>query len=170
VARDETGNVAAFDPAENEHRNHILSTSTVPARISPELAREATEIAEQIAAGLHYVGVLGVEFFVLPDGAGILVNEIAPRVHNSGHWTEAVCVTDQFEQHIRAILGWPLGSPARLANVVMENLLGDEAEGLAKRLGSEMRPHLYGKRDARPGRKMGHVNRVGAPVRMRSNF
>ena len=108
---------------------------------------------------LDYVGVLGVEFFVLGDGA-LLVNEIAPRVHNSGHWTEAVCVTDQFEQHIRAVLGWPLGDPSRLADVVMENQIGDEIDALPASLGPGGRPHAYGKTEVRPGRKMGHINRV----------
>jgi 5-(carboxyamino)imidazole ribonucleotide synthase len=159
IARGADGAVAAFEPAENVHRNHILHTSTVPAAISPALADEAAEAAARIAGALGYVGVMGVEFFVL--GEELLVNEIAPRVHNSGHWTEAVCVTDQFEQHIRAISGWPLGDPTRLAPVVMENLIGDEALDLPARLGPGTRPHLYGKRKARPGRKMGHLNRIG---------
>src|SRR5690606_25147122 len=98
--------------------------------------------------------VLGVELFVLPGGR-LLVNEIAPRVHNSGHWTEAVCVTDQFEQHVRAVCGWPLGDPARLAGVVMDNLVGDEIAAIPTRLGKGTRPHAYGKAESRPGRKMG---------------
>jgi len=158
VARGLDGTVRAFEPAENIHRHHILHTSTVPAAISPGLARAAAEAAEAIATALDYVGVLGVEFFVTGDD--LLVNEIAPRVHNSGHWTEAVCVTDQFEQHIRAICGWPLGDPARLADVVMENLIGEEGIDVAGRLGAGVRPQLYGKRDARPGRKMGHLNHI----------
>jgi 5-(carboxyamino)imidazole ribonucleotide synthase len=161
VTRGGDGGVAAFEPAENVHRNHILHTSTVPAAISPALAARAVEAATRIAGALDYIGVLGVEFFV--SGDGLLVNEIAPRVHNSGHWTEAVCITDQFEQHIRAICGWPLGDPARLTPVVMENLIGEEALGLPARLGPGIRPHLYGKREARAGRKMGHLNHVREP-------
>jgi 5-(carboxyamino)imidazole ribonucleotide synthase len=159
VARGIDGEVAAFEPAENVHRKHILHTSTVPAHISPELASGAINYAALIAGALNYVGVLGVEFFVTGDA--LLVNEIAPRVHNSGHWTEAVCVTDQFEQHIRAICGWPLGDPTRLAPVAMENLIGDEMDGIPGRLGPGVRPQLYGKAEARPGRKMGHLNRIG---------
>ncbi len=120
VARGLDGSVAAFEPAENVHRDHILKTSTVPADIRGKTATRAIEIAGEIVTALDYVGVLGVEFFVL-EGGKLLVNEIAPRVHNSGHWTEAVAITDQFEQHIRAIAGWPLGDPTRLADVVMEN-------------------------------------------------
>jgi 5-(carboxyamino)imidazole ribonucleotide synthase len=158
VARGMDGAVRAFEPAENVHRDHILFTSTVPAAIGPRLAETAVAAAATLVEQLGYVGVLGVEFFVTGDS--LLVNEIAPRVHNSGHWTEAVCVTDQFEQHIRAICGWPLGDPARLAPVVMENLLGAAALDLPDRLTPGLRPHLYGKRDARPGRKMGHLNRI----------
>jgi len=159
VARNGSGETAAFDPAENVHREHILKTSTVPAAIGAKTARQAREVAEAIVGALDYAGVLGVEFFVLADGA-LLVNEIAPRVHNSGHWTEAVCVTDQFEQHVRAVLGWPLGDPTRLADVVMENQIGDEIEALPRTLGAGERPHAYGKAEVRPGRKMGHINRV----------
>jgi len=162
VARGLTGEVKAYDAAENVHRDHILHTSTVPAAISPALARQASMVAKAIVIALDYVGVLGVEFFVVSaDGRQtLLVNEIAPRVHNSGHWTEAVCLTDQFEQHIRAIAGWPLGDPARLADVVMENLIGDEALALPASLDGNTQPHLYGKIEARPGRKMGHINRI----------
>ncbi len=127
VARNAAGHVAAYEPSENVHRDHILKTSTVPASIKGKTAARAIELASQIVTALDYVGVLGVEFFVLAGGK-LLVNEIAPRVHNSGHWTEAVCVTDQFEQHIRAVLNWPLGDPTRLADVVMENLIGDEID------------------------------------------
>jgi len=158
-ARGRDGAVRAFEPAENVHRDHILATSTVPAAISPALAEAAIAAANAIAGALNYVGVLGVEFFV--TGQTLKVNEIAPRVHNSGHWTEAVCVTDQFEQHIRAICGWPLGDPTRLAPVVMENLIGDELAAVPARLAAGIRPQLYGKREARPGRKMGHLNHVG---------
>jgi 5-(carboxyamino)imidazole ribonucleotide synthase len=159
VARGIDGATAAFDPAENVHRDGILFTSTVPAAVSAETATEAVRHATTIAAALDYVGVLGVEFFVLADG-GLVVNEIAPRVHNSGHWTEAVCITDQFEQHIRAIAGWPLGDPSRMADVVMENLVGEEIGVIPHRLEPATRPHAYGKAESRPGRKMGHINRV----------
>jgi 5-(carboxyamino)imidazole ribonucleotide synthase len=159
VARGADGALAPFDPAENVHRDGILATSTVPASVSAETARHAQDLAGRIASALDYVGVLGVEFFVLGE-ANLLVNEIAPRVHNSGHWTEAVCVTDQFEQHIRAVAGWPLGDPSRLADVVMENLIGDEIAAIPGRLGSAIRPHAYGKTESRPGRKMGHLNIV----------
>ena len=161
VARGVGGDTAAFEPAENVHRDHILKTSTVPARITGRTAARAIDIAARIATALDYVGVLGVEFFVLKGGK-LLVNEIAPRVHNSGHWTEAVCVTDQFEQHIRAVCGWPLGDPTRLADVVMENLIGDEIGAIPARLGPGARPQAYGKAESRAGRKMGHINRIGA--------
>ncbi len=162
VARAATGEIRAFDPAENVHRNHMLHTSTVPAGIPETTADTARAIAGSIAAALDYVGVLGVEFFVVPAETTprLLVNEIAPRVHNSGHWTEAVCVTDQFEQHIRAICGWPLGDPRRLADIEMVNLVGPEVLDVAERLESGEQPHVYGKAEARDGRKMGHLNRV----------
>jgi len=162
VARGVDGATAAFDPAENVHRNGILFTSTLPANISDATAEAAQRHAATITQALDYVGVLGVEFFVLADG-NLIVNEIAPRVHNSGHWTEAVCITDQFEQHIRAIAGWPLGDPARLADVVMENLIGDEIGAIPAQLSAGIRPHAYGKTESRPGRKMGHLNRIKAP-------
>jgi 5-(carboxyamino)imidazole ribonucleotide synthase len=161
VARNAAGEVRSYDPAENVHRHHILHTSTVPAAIAPGLAKHAAMLAKVIVVALDYVGVLGVEFFVLGgDRPTLLVNEIAPRVHNSGHWTEAVCLTDQFEQHIRAICGWPLGDPARLADVVMENLVGDEVLQVPGTLDGNTQPHLYGKTEIRSGRKMGHVNRI----------
>ncbi len=159
IARGLDGTTAAFDPAENVHRDGILATSTLPANIAPATAEMARAFAAGIAEALGYVGVLGVEFFVLADGS-LIVNEIAPRVHNSGHWTEAVCVTDQFEQHIHAIAGWPLGDPTRLADVVMENLVGDAIGAIPGRLGPGIRPHAYGKAESKPGRKMGHLNRV----------
>lgn len=162
VARNAAGEVRAFDAAENVHQNHILKTSTVPADIPPILARQAAMAATAIVIALDYVGVLGVEFFVVPgaERPSLLVNEIAPRVHNSGHWTEAVCVTDQFEQHIRAVANWPLGDVTRTADVVMENLIGAEADDVIALLGPGVRPHLYGKAESRPGRKMGHVNKI----------
>lgn len=158
VARNGAGAVVTYDPAENVHRDHILKTSTLPAAIDAVTTRNAVDAARAIADALGYVGVMGVEFFVA--GENLLVNEIAPRVHNSGHWTQAVCVTDQFENHIRAICGWPLGDTTRLADVVMENLIGDEIHGIATTLTAGAQPHVYGKTEARAGRKMGHINRV----------
>ena len=161
VARNAAGEVRAFDAAENVHRHHILFTSTVPANVPPGVEKHAAMLAKVIVVALDYVGVLGVEFFVIPgERPTLMVNEIAPRVHNSGHWTEAVCLTDQFEQHIRAVLGWPLGDPARMADVVMENLVGDEVDIVPTGLDGNTQPHLYGKTEIRPGRKMGHVNRI----------
>ncbi|SFC96960.1 5-(carboxyamino)imidazole ribonucleotide synthase [Devosia psychrophila] len=161
VARNLSGEVRAFDAAENVHRHHILFTSTVPADIPPGVEKHAAMLAKVIVVALDYVGVLGVEFFVIPgDRPSLMVNEIAPRVHNSGHWTEAVCLTDQFEQHIRAVLGWPLGDPTRMADVVMENLVGDEVLIVPGELDGNTQPHLYGKTEIRPGRKMGHINRI----------
>jgi 5-(carboxyamino)imidazole ribonucleotide synthase len=159
LARGLDGAIAAFDPAENVHEGGILATSTVPAAIGAATAEAAKTHATTIATALDYVGVLGVEFFVLADGS-LIVNEIAPRVHNSGHWTEAVCVTDQFEQHIRAVAGWPLGDPARLADVVMDNLIGDAVAAVPARPGAATRAHAYGKAESSPGRKMGHRHRI----------
>ncbi|MCF1710478.1 5-(carboxyamino)imidazole ribonucleotide synthase [Tabrizicola sp. J26] len=159
AARGLDGSVACFDPGENVHRDGILRTTTVPARLSPNQRSDAILIAARILNALDYVGVLGVELFV--TAGGLIVNEIAPRVHNSGHWTQNGCAVDQFEQHIRAIAGWPLGDGARYADVVMENLIGDDilrVPGLAKDADTAL--HLYGKGAPRPGRKMGHVNRV----------
>ncbi len=160
IARGVNGDVAAFDAAENEHRDHILWRSHVPGAIPPEQSEKAGTIATAIIEALDYVGVLGVEFFALPGGA-LLVNEIAPRVHNSGHWTQDAAYVSQFEQQIRAVAGWPLGDPVRHSDVVMENLIGDDVSGwdlLAAEPGTHV--HLYGKAEARPGRKMGHVNRT----------
>lgn len=159
VARDVNGMMACFDVTENIHRNQILHTSTVPANISQELAAEAVFVAQRMAEALDYVGVMGVEFFVGEDV--LYVNEIAPRVHNSGHWTQNACITSQFEQHMRAVAGWPLGATRRHSDAVMTNLLGDEAHDwlkLASEPGTAL--HLYGKSVARPGRKMGHINRI----------
>ena len=159
VARNVDGRTACFDVTENVHRNQILHTSTVPANISEELAAEAIFVAQRMAEALDYVGVMGVEFFVGDDV--LYVNEIAPRVHNSGHWTQNACTVSQFEQHMRAIAGWPLGATRRHSDAVMTNLLGDETHDwlkLAAEPGTAL--HLYGKADARPGRKMGHINRI----------
>jgi 5-(carboxyamino)imidazole ribonucleotide synthase len=155
AARGIDGAFAAYDPPENMHRDHILRRSLVPSRLSDTQADEAKRIAKTIADALGYVGVLAVELFVA-KGA-LLVNEIAPRVHNSGHWTIEACVTSQFEQHIRAVAGWPLGDPARHSDAVMDNLIGDEADDWKKLAESGGGLHLYGKAESRPGRKMGHV-------------
>ncbi|HZP77473.1 MAG TPA: 5-(carboxyamino)imidazole ribonucleotide synthase [Pseudolabrys sp.] len=163
AARGHDGAVECFDVTENEHRDHILKVSKVPAAVSAAVAAEARRIAEAIAGAFSYVGVLAVEMFVVRDGAGhtVLVNEIAPRVHNSGHWTIDGASVSQFEQHIRAVAGWPLGKPVRRGRVEMTNLIGPEAHDYGKwLLLPDTAVHLYGKKDARPGRKMGHVTRV----------
>jgi 5-(carboxyamino)imidazole ribonucleotide synthase len=162
AARGHEGPVECFDVTENEHRDHILKVSRAPATVSDATAQEARHIAETIAQKFGYVGVLAVEMFVLRDG-GLLVNEIAPRVHNSGHWTLDGASVSQFEQHIRAVAGWPLGKPIRHGRVEMINLIGNEVEDYQKWLsvpGAAL--HLYGKATVRPGRKMGHVTRVFA--------
>ncbi len=162
AARSPSGEVACFDPGENVHRDGILHTTTVPARLSAAQRMDAVLLAAKILNALDYVGVLGVELFVTPQG--FTVNEIAPRVHNSGHWTQNGCAVDQFEQHIRAVAGWPLGDGSRYADVVMENLIGDDMDRvpeLAKQRDTAL--HLYGKADVKPGRKMGHVNIVKRP-------
>lgn len=159
AARSADGAVAAFDPGENVHSDGILRTTTVPARLTASQRTDAVLLAAKIANALNYVGVLGVELFVTSDG--LIVNEIAPRVHNSGHWTQNGCTVDQFEQHIRAIAGWPLGDGQRYADVVMENLIGDDMDrvpALAKTPDCAL--HLYGKAETKPGRKMGHVNHI----------
>ncbi|MFN3262663.1 MAG: 5-(carboxyamino)imidazole ribonucleotide synthase [Pikeienuella sp.] len=160
AARGADGAVAAFDPGENVHEGGILRRTTVPAHSAPAVRQAAREIAGRILAALDYVGVIGVEFFETAEGR-LLVNEIAPRVHNTGHWTIEATATDQFRQHIKAICLWPLGDPSRHADAVMENLIGDEA-GAWARLSAEPGAalHLYGKAEPRPGRKMGHVTRL----------
>ncbi|MBA2588968.1 MAG: 5-(carboxyamino)imidazole ribonucleotide synthase [Alphaproteobacteria bacterium] len=158
AARGADGAFAAFDPPENEHEHHILRRSTVPSRLSAAQVNDAKAMAKTIADALDYVGVLAVELFVGKDGA-LLVNEIAPRVHNSGHWTIEACACSQFEQHIRAVAGWPLGDPARHADAVMENVIGHEADAWES-LAKSGALHLYGKKEARPGRKMGHITRL----------
>jgi 5-(carboxyamino)imidazole ribonucleotide synthase len=163
AARANDGTVECFDVTENEHRDHILKTSRVPAALPEPAAREAKRIAETIARAFGYVGVLAVEMFVLRDGGEILVNEIAPRVHNSGHWTLDGASVSQFEQHIRAVAGWTLAKPIRHGRVEMTNLIGNEVEGYASWLGVPgAAVHLYGKTVIRPGRKMGHITRVFA--------
>lgn len=160
AARDRHGNVAIFDIAENVHKNGILATSTVPAAIAPKTANAARMAAEKLLHALDYVGVLGLELFVLEDGT-LLANEFAPRVHNSGHWTEAACAISQFEQHIRAVAGLPLGAAERHSDCVMENLIGDDVDHVPAILAQKNAVlHLYGKKEARAGRKMGHVTRI----------
>jgi 5-(carboxyamino)imidazole ribonucleotide synthase len=160
VARAADGAVATYPPVENRHVNHILDTTIAPASLSPETAQEAETIARDIATRLDLVGVLAVEMFVTRDGK-LLVNELAPRPHNSGHWTIDACATSQFEQLVRAICGLPLGSTERHADAVMKNLIGDEVETWRDAIADPTaRLHLYGKREVFPGRKMGHVTRL----------
>lgn len=159
AARARDGAVACFDPGANDHKAGILRRTTVPAPIPASLRSDAVLLAGRVLQALDYTGVLGVELFVTSDG--LVVNEIAPRVHNSGHWTQQGCAVDQFEQHIRAITGWPLGNGERHADVVMENLIGDDMDRLSALAGDPgVSLHLYGKAETRPGRKMGHINRV----------
>lgn len=159
AARGLDGSVACFDPGENEHRDGILHKTQVPATIPSRLRADAVLMAAQILGALDYVGVMGVELFVTKDG--LIVNEIAPRVHNSGHWTQNGCAVDQFEQHIRAITGLPLGDGVRHSDVMMENLIGDDLSRVPGLLREpHIALHLYGKTDVKPGRKMGHFNRI----------
>ena len=159
-ARGAQGDIRLFDPVENVHKGGILRTSTVPASLSDKTAENARKITADVLDALNYIGVIGVEFFVLPSGQ-LIVNEFAPRVHNSGHWTMDACAVCQFEQHIRAVAGWPLGDPSRHSNAIMTNLIGDEIYAW-KQIAEEKNAslHLYGKEEARAGRKMGHVNRI----------
>ena len=158
VARGLDGGMAAFDPTENRHKNHILDRSFAPAPIADALGKRACEMAETIASALDLVGLLAVEMFVTRDG-GLLVNEIAPRPHNSGHWTMNACDTCQFEQFARAICGQPLGPTTRYADAVMTNLIVERVhEWRAALANPKAHLHLYGKTEARAGRKMGHVN------------
>jgi 5-(carboxyamino)imidazole ribonucleotide synthase len=160
VARGLDGATRAYVPVENRHRNHILAETIAPAAMAPQQARAAETLAARLAAGLGIVGLLAVELFEARDGR-LLVNEIAPRPHNSGHWTIDACLCSQFEQLVRAVCGLPLASPERHSDAVMTNLLGDEARDWARYLAeADARLHLYGKSEARPGRKMGHVTRL----------
>ena len=170
VARSLEGAMVAYDLCENEHDRHILARTHVPARVPLGVEAAAKALAAKAIEALDYVGVLAVELFVARDAAGgarLLVNELAPRVHNSGHWTIEGAQTSQFEQHIRAIAGWPLGSPTRRGRIEMSNLIGGQAEAWRDILAEpELSLHLYGKLERRAGRKMGHVTRVFAePVR-----
>jgi 5-(carboxyamino)imidazole ribonucleotide synthase len=165
AARSADGHVECFDVTENEHSDHILKISRAPAAIPEALAEQARAIAQTIANALNYVGVLAVEMFVVQEagGAKVLVNEIAPRVHNSGHWTLDGASISQFEQHIRAIAGWPLGKPVRHGPVTMINLIGNDIDSYEQWLTAPgATVHLYGKGPPRPGRKMGHVTQIGA--------
>jgi 5-(carboxyamino)imidazole ribonucleotide synthase len=158
AARGRDGAVAAYPLGENRHEAGVLRRTIAPAAVSEALTAEALRIARAVLGGLDYVGVLGVELFELADGR-LLVNEIAPRVHNTGHWTQDGCGCDQFQQHIRAVAGWPLGPVAAHARVEMENLLGAEVDRWRELAADPAaRLHLYGKGEPRPGRKMGHVN------------
>ncbi len=161
AARDFQGNVVFYDCPRNEHRNQILAESHVPANVSPEIEQLAQAYTAKIAEKLQYVGILTVEFFVLGPGeiTPLIVNEIAPRVHNSGHWTMDACVFDQFENHIRAISGWALGNTKRHSNAMMVNIVGADMEQWSEHAGNKNAIlHLYGKAETRDGRKMGHVN------------
>jgi 5-(carboxyamino)imidazole ribonucleotide synthase len=160
VARNPAGEIALYEPARNHHKHHILDTSTVPAGVPPKVAHAAEAIARQIAGEIDLIGLLAVEMFVSKDGR-VLVNELAPRPHNSGHWSQDGAVTSQFEQHVRAVCGLPLGNPSRHSDTVMTNLIGDEVETWPQLLADpDVKLHLYGKAEARPGRKMGHWNRI----------
>lgn len=161
-ARGQDGSVACYDPGENVHKDGILDTTTVPARLSPSHRTDVVLIAARILNALDYVGVMGVELFVTPQG--LIVNEIAPRVHNSGHWTQNGCTICQFEQHIRAVAGWPLGDGTRHSDVVMENLIGDDVARVAEFAKTGAAIHLYGKAAVKAGRKMGHINRIIRPA------
>ncbi|MDD9798018.1 MAG: 5-(carboxyamino)imidazole ribonucleotide synthase [Alphaproteobacteria bacterium] len=156
-ARAFDGTIAVFDSVENRHEKAILRQTFAPAHINNSMAEAAQEIATKLLTALDYIGILAVELFVCGDK--LLVNEIAPRVHNSGHWTQDACHTSQFEQHIRAIAGWPLGDPTRHHDAIMRNLLGDEINHTqAIRDEPNAKIHIYGKHTVRPQRKMGHVN------------
>jgi 5-(carboxyamino)imidazole ribonucleotide synthase len=161
AARGADGTLAVFDATENAHRHHILDISYAPARVAPGIAAAAREHVAAVARGLDLVGLVALEMFLLPDGR-LIGNEIAPRPHNSGHWTMDACIASQFEQHIRAVVGLPLGVPDRHHDAAMRNLIGPEGmaawPGLQGQAG--IAPHLYGKAEARPGRKMGHANRL----------
>ena len=163
AARSLDGEFVAYDVCENRHKHHILDKTLLPASISAKTETSAKEAAKKIGDALGYVGVFAVEFFVAGSGDQevLLVNEIAPRVHNSGHWTLGGAETSQFEQHIRAVSGWPLGSVKRLGQIDMENLIGDDIARWPDLLAeSGLFIELYGKREARAGRKMGHITRV----------
>lgn len=165
VARATDGSVATFPVCENMHRDHVLDITVVPARVSQKVERAAPELARDIAEKLELVGILAVEMFLKTDGE-LLVNELAPRPHNSGHWTIEACATSQFEQHVRAVCGLPLGATDILQPAAMANLLGDvwqaaEPDWAAALRSPGVHLHLYGKREPRPRRKMGHLTGFG---------
>jgi 5-(carboxyamino)imidazole ribonucleotide synthase len=163
AARGRDGSCAAYDIPQNHHRDGILRSSVVPAPISAATADAAKAMAMRLMAELDFVGVMATEMFLIDDHGRdlLLVNEIAPRVHNSGHWTIDACTVSQFEQHIRAIAGWPLGNPARHSDAVMENLIGEEIERWPALVAEpRLALHLYGKSETRRGRKMGHFTRL----------
>ncbi len=161
AARNPDGQIVTYAPVENRHKNHILDVTIAPANISPELAEQAQELGRNIIEALDYVGVLAVEMFVCEHSPRLLINEIAPRVHNSGHWTIEGAVTCQFEQHIRAVCNLPLGSTDRYCDAVMTNLIGDDIDRWRDILAEDgAHFHDYGKREARADRKMGHVTRL----------
>ncbi|HRP11982.1 MAG TPA: ATP-grasp domain-containing protein, partial [Terricaulis sp.] len=160
AARGADGAIAFYDLCENEHHSGILARTLLPARVDSSVEAAARAAMTTVLEALDYIGVLTLEFFVMADGS-LIANEMAPRVHNSGHWTIEGALTSQFEQHVRAVAGWPLGPTTRLAGIEMLNLIGEDAnawETLAA--DPDARLHLYGKREARPGRKMGHVTRL----------
>ena len=160
AARGRDGAGAVSPLGEHVHQNGVLKTTTAPAAVDPATQGRAEQIAAAVLDGLDYIGVMGIELFDMGNGE-LLVNEVAPRVHNTGHWTQDGCICDQFEQHIRAVVGWPLGPTQAHARIEMTNLLGDEVEQW-RTLAAEpnARLHLYGKHEARAGRKMAHVNRI----------
>jgi 5-(carboxyamino)imidazole ribonucleotide synthase len=160
VARGIDGACAAYVPVENRHSHHILDTTIAPARVAPAIAMRAEAIARHVAEKLDLVGLLAVEMFVTTAGE-VLVNELAPRPHNSGHWTIDACITSQFEQFVRAVCGLPLGSPERHSDAVMKNLIGDDVARWREALNEPAaKLHLYDKGAPRPRRKMGHVTRL----------
>ena len=158
-SRSKDGQISCFDPGENVHKDGILRTTTVPANLTTQQKTDAVLITAKILESLNYIGVIGVEFFVA--NSTLIINEFAPRVHNSGHWTQNGCTVDQFEQHIRAIAGWNLGNGERHCDVIMENLIGDQINKTNDLIADgSVSLHLYGKVDIKPGRKMGHFNRI----------
>jgi 5-(carboxyamino)imidazole ribonucleotide synthase len=155
ICRDMDGKISAYDPSENVHQNGILIESKVPANISLSIASDAIIIASKIIRNLEYIGTMGIEFF-LTKSKQLLVNEMAPRVHNSGHWTQSGCIISQFEQHIRAITGNSIGDGKRHSNIMMKNILGEDIYNI--RYDSESSLNIYGKDEAKLNRKMGHSN------------
>ncbi len=155
ISRDVTGKISAYDPAENIHKNGILVESRVPANINFSLSSDSVIIASKIIKNLEYIGVMGIEFFLTKENK-LLVNEMAPRVHNSGHWTQSGCIINQFEQHIRAITGRSIGNGKRHSNVLMKNILGNEIFDIE--YGNEASINIYGKDEPKINRKMGHIN------------